>query len=234
MNTTSSLIIVIALAIGMLVLASSVAYGILGYNPDDAHAIRQAEADQQQFIVEEVRRIHVRAPERFRHDRLDRHFAWLALMFAAQGYSVCVLAGAEITSNVRILDAMTRTIMAGSFLVGSFLCLVGASMGARFWRWRLAPDVHDNLTSPMLADDIRLPYTLGGVGAAVMAVSTGTYSTTSFHSTVGSLGGWMTGCFSFACLGMIAAFYTRVKRYERARELVINRAVAQIESNDHG
>lgn len=229
---TPSLIISVALAIGVLVLVGSVAYGVLGYNPDDAHAIRRAEDDRGPMVYEEVRRIHIRAPERFDHDRIDRHPAWLALMLAGHGYAISILAGAEVTNNVRALDPSARTIMAGCFLIGSFLCLVGAAMGVRFWRWRFKPAVHDNMTSAMLSDDIRLPYTLGGCGAAVMGVSTGIYSTTSFQTTLGSLGGWMTAWFALACTVMVREFYRRVRRYDRARNTIIDQAIARIEHDD--
>lgn len=221
------LVIGSALALGGVILVSSIAIGLFGFNPEAAQAIRDAEAAAP-VVVEEVRRIHVALPDRFRRGRMDRHPFYLSLHIAALCYSLCIFAGAQITSNLAVLSAQTRFTMAAAFLVGSTLVLSGAAMGVRVRRWAILPRVHDNIASARLGDDIRLPYTFAAIGMFAMAVSMGIYSSTSFGSTAGSLGGWITGVSAAACLVMLCVFYRRIRQYSRTLTVVIDRAVANV------
>lgn len=230
---TSSIIIGAVLLIGPIFLISCMAIGVFGFSPDRAAAIRSAESETP-VIMEEIRRIHIRQPENFRHDRLDRHPVYLAVHVAVWGYAWCIFAGAPVTSNLAILSPQVKLTMAIGFIVGSTLVLAGSAMGGRIGRWTLLKGIRDNLTSSMLADDIRLPYTFGASGQLAVGVSMCIYATTSFQSTLGSLGGWLTGALTVSCGTMIALLYLRIRRYERARTTLIDEAVAQIhDERDH-
>ena len=224
---TSSLIIGIALAVGVAILISSVAYGILGYNPERAQAIRDGEAEPP-VVIEEVRRIRVTIPDRFRRARVDRHPFYLAVHIAAFGYAISILGGSPVTSNLAGLSTSTRFTMACQFLVGATLVLMGAAMGGRIFRWRFVAGVHDNIAAARLGDDVRLPYTFGIVGMFCMCISTSIYATTSFGSTMGSLGGWLTLLIACVCMVMVVVFYRRITQYSRTSAAIINEAVAAI------
>lgn len=216
-----------ALVLGPVILFSSLMIGLFGYSPEKARAIRNAE--DHQIVLEEVRTIHIARPERFRHERLDRHPSYLSLHIAMWGYSWCVFAGQAVTSNVNALSPQTRTTMAISFLVGSSLVLFGSLMGARIGRWRVLRGIHDNITAPRLADDVRLPYALACAGLFSMMIGTGIYAWTSFQSTWGSVGGWITGTACIASAWLIGQFLSRIRRYSMARDLLINQAVSRLE-----
>lgn len=224
----SSVIIGAILLIGPILLVGCIAYGVLGFNPERANAIRSAEAEQP-IVMEEIRRIHIRSPDRFRHDRMDRHPFYVALHLAVWGYAWCIFAGAPVTSNLRSLSPPTKFTMAACFIIGATLVLTGALMGAHLGRWVIIRGVRENMTSSMLADDIRLPYTFACSGLFAIGASMTIYAATSFGSTAGSLGGWMTALSAVACAFMIPMFFTRIRRYGRARATLIAAAVAQIE-----
>ena len=221
------LVIGSALALGGVVLVASIAIGLFGFNPEAAQAIRDAEAEAP-VVVEEVRRVHVARPDRFRRGRLDRHPFYLSIHIAAFCYSLCIFAGAQITSNLAVLSGQTRFTMAAAFLVGSTLVLSGAAMGARLWRCTIVPGVRDNIASARLGDDIRLPYMFAAIGMFSMGISMGIYSSTSFQSTTGSLGGWITGVSAVACAVMLAVFYRRIRQYSRTLTVVVDQAVTNV------
>lgn len=216
------------LLVGPVILVASIAIGLLGFNPVTATAIRSAEAEAP-MILEEVRRIHIRSPDRFRHDRLDRHPFYIGSAVAMWGYSWCIFFGSPVTSNVASLPGVTRMTIATCFIIGSTLVLSGSAMGIRVGRWTLLKGIHDNMTSSMLADDIRLPYTFNIAGLIAIGVSSGIYSWTSFGSTLGSLGGWLTGVgIATPSAILITMLFVRIRRYDRARTTLINEAVNQI------
>jgi hypothetical protein len=220
-------IIGVSLIIGPAVAVAAVAIGVFGYSPEKAQGIRSAE-EVPNTVVEEVRHLLVRRPENFNHDRLDRHPAYLSLHAAVWCYAWCIFGGAPITSNLATLGSGSRMTMAVCFLVGSSLVLSGSAMGARFGRWRFMPSIHDNMTSPRLSDDIRLPYTFGGAGMFAISISMAIYASTSFKSTLGSLGGWITGWSAVMCAIMLVMYFSRVRQYEKARKATVAEAVANL------
>lgn len=228
----ASVIIGAALIIGPLILVTSIAIGVLGFNPERAQAIRSAESSPQ-VVIEEIRRIHVGRPEQFRHERLDRHPHYLALHAAALCYAISIFGGSPVTSNVASLAAAAKFTLAACFLVGAVLVVTGSLMGVRVGPCRFFRGVRDNLVSARLRDDVRLPYTFGGAGMLSMSVSLGLYASTSFKSTYGSLGGWMTLWYAGACAVLLVMFYRRTKQYVRLREALIAEAVAHIERDGH-
>lgn len=237
MNTAAELaplIIGSALAGGVVILVGSIAIGVFGFNPDSAQAIRDAEAETT-VVVEEIRRVHVGPPERFRRGRIDRNPFYLGIHVATFCYALCIFSGAEVTSNLESLSYQTRFTMAASFLVGSTLVLTGAAMGARIGRWMIVRRVRDNIASARLGDDVRVPYMFAAIGMFTMAASFGIYASTSFQSTTGSLGGWMTGVSAAVCVLMLVVFYRRLRQYSRTLTVVIDQAVANVISRgDHG
>ena len=221
----------LALMIGPVILILSLGIGLFGFSPERAQAIRDGEAEQP-VVMEEIRRIHIRSPDRFRHDRLDRHPFYVGTAFSALAYAICVFAGAPVTSNIAALDPNTKLTMSACFITGSTLILSGSSMGLRIGRWTIFKGIRDNITSSRLGDDIRLPYTFGCCGLFAISASTGIYAVTSFGSTLGSLGGWLTGMICVVSLLVIAMLLVRFQRYTRARTTLIDEAVGQIVRGD--
>lgn len=226
---SSQIIIGIALTFAPVILIGSIAVGVFGFNPAKAQAIRRAEADTNGVVIEEVRHIVVGKPERFRRGRVDRHPAYLGPLVAVWGYAWCVFGGALLTSNVVAMGEAERMAMAVCFLVGSTLALTGAAMGLEVRGHVFLRGVKDNLTSSKLGDDIQLPYTFGMAGMVALAVSFGIYAWTSFHSTIGSLGGWLTGLAAITCGVMLGVYYFRMRQYARVSPRLISQAVARIE-----
>lgn len=227
MNT--SLLIGVALLLGPVILVACIGIGLLGYSPERAQAIREAE-DDPQVVIEEIRLVRVHRPERFKHERLDRHPTYVGLHLATQGYGWSVMLGAEVTSNIQSLSPSSKFAMAACFLVGSTLVLSGSAMGARIWRWTFLHGTRDNITSSVLGDDIRLPYSFAASGQFAIGVSMAIYASTSFTSTLGSLGGWMTGAFSLTSLVLLVRFVNRIRVYNQARVGLIAEAVARLEN----
>lgn len=225
---TSGLITGSALALGILVLVLCIGIGLFGFKPERAQAIREGEAEGSSVVIEEIRRVHVGPPDRFRRGRIDRHPFYIGPMIAAMGYSACVLAGASVTNNVASLSDTQLFTMGACFLIGSTLALSGAAMGARVGRWQIASSVRDHIAAARLGDDIRLPYTFAGIGMFPMGISAGIYSATSFTSTVGSLGGWLSGLLAGQCALMLCVYYRRTRQYTRTLKAVVNEAVANV------
>jgi hypothetical protein len=216
-----------ALAAAILFMVGSVAVGVFGFRPERAKAIRDGEAADP-VVIEEIRRIHVAPPDRFHRGRIDRHPFYLAPHAAAFGYAISILAGAPITSNLAALSPGTKFTMASCFLVGAVLALCGAVMGIRVWQWDVVAGVREHIAASRLGDDIRLPYTFAVIAMCAMGLSTGIYASTSFGSTWGSLGGWLTGCIAGACAVMGVVFYRRTRQYSRTLKVVVDQAVANV------
>lgn len=226
-SSGSSVILGAVLVLAPIILVACIGIGVFGFSPEKAQNIRAAEA-KMPIAMEEVRRIHIRSPDRFRHDRLDRHPFYICLHVAVFCYAICIFAGAPITSNLATLNQQTKMTMASCFIIGAALVLSGSAMGIKIGRWTVLTSIRDNITSPMLADDIRLPYLFGCAGAFAIGTSMAIYATTSFRSTLGSLGGWMTALAAIGCTWLFGQYFFRIRRYDRARTALIDRAVAQI------
>jgi hypothetical protein len=217
----------LALLAAVVIMATCLAIGVLGYSPQRAEDIRAAEAETP-LVVEEVRRIHVSKPDRFRRGRIDRHPVHVVVHGVVFGYALCVLAGAPVTSNVASMSPTQRFIMAACFLIGSALVLVGAAMGAKVWRWRFWASVHEHIARARLGDDIRLPYAFGGLGMLSMGPGGGIYASTSFGSTPASIGGWFTLGIAVYAPIMLGVFYFRVRQFGRTLRAVVDEAVANV------
>lgn len=232
--TFAQFVIGAALIFGVLIAVACIGVGIFGFTPQRAEAVRAGEAAlQAPVVIEEIRHVRIRKPEEFQHGRLDRHPAYLALHLATWCYAWCIFSGSPVTSNVASLNDQTRLTMALCFLVGSSLVLVGSAMGVKLFRWTVVAGIRDNMTSPMLGDDIRLPYMFAVMGLFAVGVSMGIYSSTSFETTVGSLGGWITGWAALMCVVLVPWFIYRIRRYIISRDLLIAEAVANILERGH-
>lgn len=227
----SSIILGVALSLGPIVLLGCIAYGLFGYDADTAQRIRAGESSPV-VVIEEVRHVHVSRPAKFKRDRIDRQWHYVGLSVAAWGYSWSVFSGAALTSNVSVLDGKTRFALAACFLVGSSLSLAGSLMGLRIGRFTVLRSIRDNMTSAMLHDDIRLPYAFGIAGCFSVTISTAIYASTSFRSTTGSLGGWVTALWSAVDTAMLLWFWLRIYRYGKARDAVIATAIRRLELDE--
>jgi hypothetical protein len=169
-------------------------------------------------------------PEIVKISRLDRHPWFVGPHVCILGYSICVFSGARLTSNVTVLGDSARYTMATCFLVGSVIVLSGALLGAHVGRWVIAREVSEHLTAQWLGDDIVLPYRVEIAGMSAMAVSSGIYSWTSFQSTAGSLGGWLTGGIAVLCGLSVISFYRAVTVFQRWDHTLISEAEARLEA----
>lgn len=217
-----------AVAVTLFILA----LGAYTFRPHRARNVKYAEREM--AIIEhvvEVRRLH---PEIVKVSRLDRHPWFIVPHICVLAYSLSVFSGAKLTSNVMALGDEARYTMATCFLVGSAIVLTGVALGARVGRWVVARDVSEHVTATWLGDDIVLPYRLemGGMGA--MAVSSGIYSWTSFQSTTGSLGGWLTLGIALLSGLSVIPFYRAVEVFQRWDTTLIMEATARLEAGDDG
>jgi hypothetical protein len=142
---------------------------------------------------------------------------------------MCIFTGAKLTSNVTVLGATPRYTMGTCFLIGSTLVMLGALMGAKVGKHVINPDVRDHLTAGVLGDDIVFPYRLSMAGMSAMIVSAGIYTWTSFQSTAGSLGGWLTAGIVVLCVTSIPWFYVTVRRFQKWDHLLITEAQARVD-----
>lgn len=214
----------------IVVTASILTWGIKQFSPQRALNVKYAERSQEVIAhVIEVRREH---PEIVRVSRHDRHPAFLLLPVMVLGYSISVFCGAQLTSNVTALGDSPRYTMATCFLIGSVLMLAGATLGLRIGRRRLSPHVHDHLTAEVLGDDIVFPYRLSMAGMGAMIVSSSIYWWTSFQSTFGSLGGWLTLAITSICVVCIPWFLIAAHRFTKWDRILITEAQARIDAGE--
>lgn len=221
----------------MLGAAITIALGILGlgvfmHNDRRARSVKVAENDDTtvQHVVEQLRIYH---PEINKRDRLDRHWFYVALPGSVLCYAVCLFGGAKITNNVATLSQGTRLTMGVCFTIGALFVLFGAVLGTRIGPLRIGRRVRGHPTAPLLGDDITLPYRLGMLGLCAITISLAIYSWTSFQTTVGSLGGWMTGFYAFVSFCMIPNLYIRIKDFERDEHILLTELAARRECDHH-
>lgn len=217
---------IIALA-ALSVLVGGPIWGALKFSRSGAEHVRHAEvrdAKTLQHHVVQVLRAH---PEIVRTCREDRHPWYLLIHSGMLFYAICIFSGADLTNNVKSLGDAPRFTMGTCFLVGSVLVLSGAVLGTRWGRVWIMPSVHHHVTSEVLGDDIELPYRLGMAGMGATGTSSFIYAATSFGSTTGSLGGWLTAMAFTSCLVTIPWFYGRIRTFVRNDALLIAEAKAR-------
>jgi hypothetical protein len=204
-------------------------WGILRFRPRHARNVKYAEAISERAIQQHVNVISIYHPEYHPLDRLDRHPYYIWPHIGVLCYAACVFSGAPLTSNVLALGHGARYTMATCFAVGSGMVLCGALLGARFGRWQIMRRVRDHVTCEILGDDIALPYWLSIGGGFAVAVSWGIYSQTSFKSTTGSLGGWLTLTLCLAFASILPKLYKRIHRFQREEKTLIREAIASLQ-----
>lgn len=200
------------------------------FRPQRARYVKHAERQTAIVVQQRITELAVYHPEIVKRPRLDRHPFYIGAHVGVVGYAVCVLAGADITSNVASLTLVTRYTIGVCFIVGATFALTGTMLGSFLWRWRVAGRVHDHPTAPLLGDDITLPYWLGVAGLACVTVSAGIYASTSFQTTAGSLGGWLAGC-ALAGPSMWTAWllYQGIRHFERDESILMSEVMSRIE-----
>jgi hypothetical protein len=198
-------------------------WGTTSFSATRARNVKYAEREHRviEHIVE-VQRAHT---EIIKVHRADRHPYFVLLHVGLLGYSVCIFTGALPTDNVSVLADGTRLTMSVCFLIGSGLVLMGASLGVRLGRWRISPATANHLTASVLGDDIVLPYRLSMAGMGAVSVSTTIYAFTSFQTTAGSVGGWLSAVTSVACYFTIPWFYRAVSTFQKWDVLLISEAM---------
>lgn len=204
-------------------------WGAVKFQPHRARNVKYAERDTVVVIEKHVADVRLLHPEIVSTGRIDRHPFYLLPHLGVFGYACCVFAGAPLTSNVTALGLQTRYTMATCFLVGATLVLTASALGMKVGRWRVMRRINDHITGDILGDDITLPYWLGAAGLFAVAVSMGIYASTSFKSTTGSLGGWLTGTLAAACAITIVMLISRIRAFTKHNDTLISEAIAQIE-----
>lgn len=214
-----------ALAVVLLVICPIA--GVILFHPRRALAVKEAEANTD-IVVQHITELAVIHPEIIKLPRVDRHPFFLAPHVGVFAYACCLFAGATVTSNVAAMPAATRYTMATCFLIGSALVLVGSLMGVQVGRWTLGSRVRRHVTAPLLGDDISLPYWLDCAGLFAVGISMAIYSSTSFKSTTGSLGGWLTAALAIAAICVVPTLYARIREFERNEAVLLAEVQARI------
>jgi hypothetical protein len=224
----------IALVIAVAILVGAVAYGIFGYTEDRALGIRAGELeDQTNLVVEEVRHLRIGKPDLIPTARLDRHWAYQCVLAAIWCYGWGIFL-APPTGNLASADELQQKLLAGTFLVGSSLTMIGSALGLKVGRWIIARGIADNIVSPRLCDDVRIPYAFACSGWIMTALGMAVYAATAMPRTLATLGGWFSVFTVVMAVGLIPQFYFRIGKYLRAKTVVIAEALAEIEREANG
>ncbi|MGK2880615.1 MAG: hypothetical protein ACSLE6_07400 [Mycobacterium sp.] len=205
-------------------------WGALKFNPDRARTVKYVELSA--AATDRVVQVRLLHPEIVQMSRMDRHPFYVLVHFGVIAYAVCVYAGSPLTSNVIALAPQTRYTMAGCFIVGSMLAMIGSLLGAHVGRWTFGKNVREHLTAPVLGDDVGLPYRVAIAGLSATMVSFAIYSETSFQSTAGSLGGWLTGSLAAACILTIVMLYRSMRTFEKWDSVLISEAKARLDGQE--
>jgi hypothetical protein len=203
--------------------------GVVAFRPQRARNVKHAERQTERVVQQHIVELGVRHPEIVKKKRFDRHPFYVAPHVGVFSYAVCVFSGAPLTNNVAVLSSLTRMTMAVCFTVGATFVLMGTLMGSRLGKWRIGRRVVDHPTAPLLGDDITLPYWLGMAGLSCVTVSMAIYSSTSFQTTTGSLGGWLTATLAGASAAGIIHLYLLVREFERNEAVLVSEVMAHLE-----
>lgn len=207
--------------------------GARSFNANRARGVKYAEQDSEATLLQHISELAHSHPEIVKVPRVDRHPFFVFPHIGVWCYAWCIFLGASVTNNIAELAAVTRYTMAGCFLIGSSLVLTGALLGTRLGHWHLARRVRNHPTAALLGDDITLPYWLSIFGLFAVSVSMGIYSSTSFKTTTGSLGGWLTATLAFAAMATLPLLYRRITEFERNEATLLTEVQAKIERDGH-
>lgn len=220
------------ITLAMALMIGGPALGMAFFRSERALSVRIAEsgAPSVDQLLEQVVIYH---PEIVKRHRLDRHQSYVWIHLGLWSYSWGVLLSATPNSNLAALSWGTQQALGLCLLVGSSLALVGLTLGAHIGGLRIAPRVSRNLMSPMLGDDVRLPYSLACAGLSAIFVSMGFYAYTVIAASpsklLGTLGGGLSAAIGLMCVGLSAEFIARIRAYTRARELLLAEALHRMD-----
>lgn len=220
------------IALAMVLLVAGPVFGLVFFSSDRARSVKVAE-ENETAVAAELSQVVIYHPEIIRRHRLDRHQSYVWIHCGLWLYGWGVLLSPAPSSNLAALSWSTQQALGLCVLVGSTLALIGLALGARRGRWRIAGKVSRNIMSPMLGDDIRLPYTLACTGLFSILVSMGFYDYTLISTApdklLGTLGGGLSGAIGLMCIGLGVEFVLRIRSYTRAREKLLAEAFVRMD-----
>lgn len=223
MSFWANIMVAVAIAIFLAILA----FMARTWSPCLARNVKYAE--RAALSLHDFKHVQQSHPEIVKVARQDRYPFFVLIHLMVTGYVLSILTGAPLTSNVASLGDEARYTMASCFLVGSALVLAGVVSGGQVGGRTIMPSVADHPTASVLGDDIVFPYRIEMAGMSAMMVSSGIYSWTSFNTTTGSLGGWLTGGIAVACALTIDQFYRSVEAFQKWDHILISEAKARID-----
>jgi hypothetical protein len=235
-ETPVTVLIALALIIGCVIFVGCVAYGVFGYREDWQLNVRAAEVeDNANVVVEEIRQLRIGPPNILKTDRVDRHWSYTCYTLALWCYGWSVFVGASPTGNLANLDWFQQKAFAGAILIGASLVTFGSLMGQRIGRWRITPWIANNLTSPRIKDDVRMPYAFAITGLFILSCAMAVFGVSSVgRNGFGALGGWISW-WTIVMAGLMSIqMVRRVRTYQRARKTVIADAVEELERRHAG
>lgn len=220
------------IVLAMLLLVAGPVLGLAFFSSDRARSVRFAESTEQ-AVAQELSQVVIYHPEIVKRYRLDRHHSYIWIHAGLWLYGWGVLLSPGPNTNLAALSWGTQQALGLCLLVGSTLALIGLTLGARVGRHRrIAPKVSRNIMSPMLGDDIRLPYTLACTGLFSILVSMGFYDYTVIASSpsklLGTLGGGLSGAIGLMCITLSIEFILRIRSYTRARDKLLAEAYTRM------
>jgi hypothetical protein len=225
--TLSGALIVLA----MLLLVGGPVLGLVFFSSDRARSVKVAE-ENEPAVAEQLNQVVVYHPEIIRRHRLDRHQSYVWVHVGLWMYGAGVLLSPAPNTNLAALSWSTQQALGLCLWVGSTLALIGVTLGARLGRWRIAGRVSRNIMSPMLGDDIRLPYTLACTGLLSILVAMGFYVWTLVASSpsklLGTLGGGLSAAIGLMCVTLAVELIARIRAYTHAREKLLAEAFTRM------
>lgn len=217
----------VLVALALILLVAGPVLGLVLFNSDRARSVKIAEDDDPEPPAQSDQ-VVIYYPEIVKRYRLDRHQSYVWIHVGLWLYGWGVLLSPAPSSNLSGLSWGTQQALGLCVLVGSTLALVGLVLGARVGRWRIAGKVSRNIMSPMLGDDIRLPYTLACTGLFSILVSMGFYDYTLISTApdklLGTLGGGLSGAIGLMCISLGIEFIQRIRAYTRAYDKLLTEA----------
>lgn len=227
--------VLIVFAIGILVL--SLAAGAVLFSRERAEALRVIEADVQAIVGQMGPTV---PPQPIYHwpspltNRLDRHDTYVWLNFGIWLVSWNMLVTPATTSgNLALLSASTQFALALCLLVGTSMVLAGSALGFRMGRFVIARRVRENIVSPLLGDDVRVPYVLSFFGLLSISVSMAFYTWTIVMSAptrlLGTLGGGLGLAIIGMCLTLGGRLLVQLNGYSKARDSLLAKAAARVQ-----
>lgn len=218
--------------LAMVILVGGPLLGLVFHRSERARSVRSAESSRTESDEPTVTTYRPQIVKRY---RLDRHIAYVCLHAGLFMYGMGVLLSPAPNSNLSDLSYDMQQSLGLCMLVGSFMALVGSTLGARICRrYRIMASISDNPLAPMLGDDIRFPYTVASAGLLAIGVSMGFYITTLVGSApskvLGTLSGGVSVGIGTMCLILGPKFLWFIRDYNRARARLLTEVLNRMSS----